>query len=92
MDTVIGEIGGKTIMTFDFTFSNFMFGLLLDDKTSASASSAIKDLKERLLLDSISFGDVFPVILTDNGGEFSDVFLYIWTKAASFTGHRPHQG
>ena len=76
MDTVIGEIGGKTIMTFDFTFCNFMFGLLLDDKTSASASSAIKNLKERLLLDSISFGDVFPVILTDNGGEFSDVFAF----------------
>jgi IS30 family transposase len=29
MDTVIGRVGGKAIMTFDFTLGNFMFGLLL---------------------------------------------------------------
>ena len=28
MDTVVGRIGGKAIQTFDFTFCNFMFGLL----------------------------------------------------------------
>ena len=29
MDTVIGEVGGKLIMTFIFTGFDFMFGLLL---------------------------------------------------------------
>jgi hypothetical protein len=48
MDTVIGRIGGKVIMTFDFTFCNFMFGLLLDDKTAAEAANKIRALKKRL--------------------------------------------
>lgn len=76
MDTVIGTIGGKTILTFDFTFCNFMFGLLLDDKTASSASSAILGLKTLLADHGWDSGSVFPVILTDNGGEFADVFAF----------------
>ena len=48
MDTVIGSVGGKAIMTFDFTFCNFMFGLLLDDKTAAETTLKIHALKNRL--------------------------------------------
>ena len=73
MDTVIGRIGGKTILTFDFTFCNFMIGLLLPDKSAASVSSAILALKKRLADHNLSFGTVFPVLLTDNGGEFSNI-------------------
>ena len=76
MDTVVGRIGGKTIMTFDFTFCNFMFGILLDNKTAAVAAKAIRILKSRLSDHGFSFGTFFPVILTDNGGEFSDVFAF----------------
>lgn len=76
LDTVIGEIGGKTIMTFDFTFCNFMFGLLLDHKTSAAASTGIRTLKALLADNGFDFGDIFPVLLTDNGGEFADVFSF----------------
>jgi IS30 family transposase len=76
MDTVIGEIGGKLIMTFQFVNVDFMFGLLLDDKTAAEAGSKIKRLKEILNAAGIRFSDVFPVMLTDNGGEFSDVFAF----------------
>lgn len=76
MDTVIGEIGGKTIMTFDFNFCNFMFGLLLEDKTSAQAASHILSLKKLLADNGFDFGHIFPVILTDNGGEFADVFAF----------------
>lgn len=50
LDTVIGSAGGKTIMTFDFTFCNFMFGILLDDKCSASAASAIVELSLAFIL------------------------------------------
>jgi len=76
MDTVIGEVGGKLIMTFQFVNVDFMFGLLLDDKTAAEAGAKIKRLKETLNTANIRFSDVFPVMLTDNGGEFSDVFAF----------------
>jgi IS30 family transposase len=76
MDTVIGRIGGKVVMTFDFTVCNFMFGLLLDNKTAAEATLKIRALKESLRLDHIRFGDVFPLLLTDNGGEFSNVSAF----------------
>ena len=76
MDTVIGRPGGKVLMTFIFTCCNFMFAILLEDKTSASASSAIQSLKDRLGRAGFSFGEVFPVILTDNGGEFNNIAAF----------------
>jgi len=77
MDTVIGRIGGKVIMTFDFTFCNFMFGLLLDNKTAAEASGKIRTLKERFTAEGLRFGDVLPLLLTDNGGEFADISAFM---------------
>ena len=77
MDTVIGRIGGKVIMTFDFTFCNFMFGLLLNDKTSAEAAKKVRTLKEKLFKNGFNFGNIFPVLLTDNGGEFANISAFI---------------
>lgn len=77
MDTVIGRIGGKVIMTFDFTFCNFMFGLLMDDKTAAEGALKIRALKEKMQAGGVRFGDVFPMLLTDNGGEFSNISAFI---------------
>lgn len=71
LDTVIGRIGGKVLMTIHFTNCDFMLGLLLENKTAAEAANKIIELKHRLKLHGFNFGDVFPVILTDNGGEFS---------------------
>jgi len=76
MDTVIGRIGGKVIMTFDFTLCNFMFGLLLDNKTAAETAEKIRALKARLRDGKVRFGDVLPLLLTDNGGEFSNIFAF----------------
>ena len=73
MDTVIGRIGGKAIATFDFTRDNFMFGLLLDDKTAAEVALKVRTLKKTLQDGGTRFGDVFPLILTDNGCEFANV-------------------
>ena len=73
MDTVIGETGGKVILTFDFTFCNFMFGLLLDNKSADSVTRQICSLKHTLVENGFVFGDIFPVILTDNGGEFANI-------------------
>lgn len=77
MDTVIGRIGGKAIMTFDFTFCNFMFGLLLDNKSAAETAQKVRLLKEKLFENGIRFGDVIPLLLTDNGGEFANLSAFI---------------
>jgi IS30 family transposase len=72
MDTVIGRIGGKVIITFDFTVCNFMFGLLTNDKSVGEVTEKILELKQKFVQENCSFSDIFPVILTDNGGEFSN--------------------
>ena len=73
MDTVIGRVGGKVIITFDFTLCNFMFGLLLNDKSSFEVAEKITALKATLTGSGSAFGDIIHVALTDNGGEFSNV-------------------
>lgn len=72
-DTVIGNPGGKVILTVHFTAPDFMFGLLLENKSAAEMSSKIISFKKKLSANGVSFGTIFPIILTDNGGEFSDV-------------------
>jgi IS30 family transposase len=73
MDTVIGRVGGKVILTLDFTFCNFMVGILLADKTSSEVAARITRLKKQLATIDVHFGDIFPLILCDNGGEFADI-------------------
>jgi len=76
MDSVIGRIGGKIILTFKFVNVDFMFGLLLENKSAAEAASKLLALKETLSASGFSFGNVFPVLLTDSGGEFSSVSAF----------------
>lgn len=76
IDTVVGRVGGKLIFTCIFTGYNFMFGLLLEDKTAAQMSLAIKGLKKRLIKAGYDFGDIFPLLLSDNGGEFSCISTF----------------
>jgi len=74
LDTVIGRIGGKVIMTLNFTLCNFIFGFLLDNKTALEVAEKFIRLKNTLNSYQLKFADLFPLILTDNGGEFSNVF------------------
>lgn len=76
LDTVIGRIGGKVIMTVHFTSCNFMIGLLLHDKSAAQGALNFSMLKNRLRSNGISIPDLMDVLLCDNGGEFSDVFSF----------------
>ena len=76
LDTVIGEIGGKVIMTIHFVNTDFMVGILLENKTAAEAASKITKLKEHLNASGFCFEDIAPVLLTDNGGEFSIVSAF----------------
>ena len=72
MDTVIGEIGGKVIMTWNFNFCNFMVGFLLESKAASCVTDAFNHTKGKFEENDLSFGSIVPVILTDNGGEFSN--------------------
>ena len=76
LDTVIGRVGGKVILTIHFVNSDFMTGLLLDNKTAAEAANKIQNLKATLRALNFRFGDIAPLLLTDNGGEFSMVFAF----------------
>ena len=73
MNTVIGRIGGKVLLTFTATYSNFIFAVLLKNKTAFEVAKAIQCLKQDCHNTNQDFYKAFPVILTDNGGEFAYV-------------------
>ena len=73
MDTVIGRIGGKVLLTFNVSSCNFIFARLLDTKTTAQVVEHLNRIKLDLLKQELSFSSLFPIILTDNGGEFADI-------------------
>ena len=76
LDTVIGRIGGKVILTIHFVHSDFMIVLLLDNKTATEAAGKIQVLKAELKASGFNFGDTAPLLLTGNGGEFSVVSAF----------------
>lgn len=80
LDTVIGRIGGKVILTIHFVSCNFMVGLLLENKTSLEAATKIKALKNKLRQHNFGVKEVFSVLLADNGSEFADVFSFEQNK------------
>ncbi|CBJ22334.1 transposase, ISSmi1, internal deletion [Streptococcus mitis B6] len=73
MDTVIGRPGGKLLLTFNVSFCNFLFALLLNNKTALEVATKFAALKERVMDGGCAFHQLFPVILTDNGSEFAYV-------------------
>ena len=70
MDTVEGKKGGKVLLTMLFRNSKLMLAFLLDDKTSNSVLKAFNWIES--ILGNYLFEKTFPVILTDNGSEFSN--------------------
>ena len=73
MDTVMGRMGGKVLLTFNLSFCNFIFARLLDNKTALEVTKHLYDIKNTLHEADKDFFQLFPVILTDNGGEFARV-------------------
>lgn len=73
MDTVMGRMGGKVLLTFNLSFCNFIFARLLENKTALEVSKHLYDIKNNLHEADKDFFQLFPVILTDNGGEFARV-------------------
>lgn len=69
MDTVEGKKGESLLLTLLWRNSNFMLAYKIDTKEAVSVSNFYIYLKE--LLGYEKFHELFPIILTDNGVEFS---------------------
>ena len=78
MDTVEGARGGKALLTLTFNPFNFALAFLMDAKASECVLEAFRRirgmLRERYGEDGWRevFSRLFPVILTDNGSEFTN--------------------
>lgn len=70
MDSVEGKKGGSVLLTLHFRSCNFMLAFLRNRNTSQSVISVFRHLYSVLGKDA--FQRLFPVILTDNGTEFSN--------------------
>lgn len=69
MDSVIGVIGGKVLLTLQFELG-LMLAHLRDTNNSQSVIDYFDMLEDKFGLDI--FKKMFPAILTDNGSEFSN--------------------
>ena len=70
MDTVEGRKGGPCLLTIHFTVSNLMLAFARERNDSASVIDAFNRIEEAI--GPYLFHVMFPVILTDNGSEFSN--------------------
>ena len=70
MDSVIGRKGGKVLLTMFFRSSNLILAFLRNDNTARTVQEVIDWLYDSLGKDI--YCNLFPVILTDRGGEFSN--------------------
>lgn len=69
MDTVEGIKGESLLLTFLWRQANFMLAFKIENKEADSISMIFNNLKS--LLGYEKFHMLFPIILTDNGVEFS---------------------
>ena len=70
MDSVIGRTGGKCLLTIHFVDTGLMLAFLREANTSGSVIRIFNALDA--ILGTEDFNRLFPVILTDNGSEFSN--------------------
>ena len=70
MDTVVGRRGGKVLLTLQFVRAGFMLAFLRERNDSQSVIDVFARLWTQAGPDG--FRRLFPVLLTDNGSEFSN--------------------
>lgn len=70
MDSVIGTKGGKVLLTIYFVNVSLMLAFIREANTSKSVIDIYESLYQRL--GGADFKKLFPIILTDNGSEFSN--------------------
>lgn len=70
MDSVEGKKGGKVLLTIHFVNCSFMLAFIREHNDAQSVIDIFNDLYKKLGIDK--FKGLFPIILTDNGSEFSN--------------------
>ena len=70
MDSVLGGVGGKVLLTMHFNNCGLMLAFLREANNSQSVIDIFNMIEERVSFEI--FQTLFPVILTDNGSEFSN--------------------
>lgn len=70
MDSVVGRVGGKVLLTLMFTNSGLMLAFLRESNNSQSVIDIFNQLWEMAGTDL--FNSMFGLLLTDNGSEFSN--------------------
>jgi len=70
MDIVEGKKGGKVLLILFLRNTKLMLAFILNDKTANSVLTVFNNLEKAL--GNELFEKTFPVILTDNGSEFSN--------------------
>ena len=70
LDSVEGKKGGKVLLTVHFVKCEMMLAVLRESNDSKSVSDFFSRLHHEL--DPDSFQHLFPVLLADNGSEFSN--------------------
>ena len=70
IDTVEGIKGGKVLLTIHFVNCSFMLAFLREHNDAQSVINIFNSIEDELKIDL--FKKIFPVILTDNGSEFSN--------------------
>ena len=70
MDSVLGRVGGKVLLTLMFKTCDFMLAFLRERNTSQSVIDIFDGLYA--VLGSRVFQALFPALLGDNGSEFSN--------------------
>ncbi len=70
IDSVIGRVGGKVLLTMMFKSYDLMLAFIRERNTSQSVIDVFNSLHGQLGSDL--FKALFPVIIADNGAEFSN--------------------
>ena len=70
MDTVIGKQGGKCLLTIHFVNTSFMLAFIREHNDAQSVIDIFNNIQK--ILTIAKFKELFPLILTDNGSEFSN--------------------
>lgn len=70
MDSVEGRKGGKVLLTLHFVNCSFMLAFIREQNDAQSVINIFNSLQETLGMDK--FKELFVLILTDNGSEFSN--------------------
>ena len=70
MDSVLGRIGGKVLLTLMFKSCDFMIAFIRDRNTSQSVIDCFSWMYAAF--GAAAFKALFPILLGDNGSEFSN--------------------